>query len=114
VDKILADRVVALGVGEAIHVTYRSGEKFDGYCICRDDAHEEQTAEQFTEDWRVAGALMEKCADKDPDGLELYIEQKRDFVLQVWQGGPSTRIPIGDSLPRAIIEACVGALDDPV
>ena len=86
-DRELADKIVALGVGESVSsLFFLSG------------AHNEPVdAEFFVRDWRVAGALMEKC-----------IEQKIHLV-PIMKSATVRLVKIG-SLPRAIIEACVEAL----
>ena len=94
-DKELADRIVALGVGN--HQHFSDGrDKGDWYGFdCTGD-----TAEYFVRDWRVAGALMEKCK---------YTHGGYWFGV-VWDQAGLTHTD--ESLPRAICEACVEALDD--
>ena len=57
-------------------------------------------AEQFLNDWRVAGALMEQCLQK---------LGSIGFLALTLHGFHRA---VKESLPRAIIEACVEALDD--
>ena len=110
-DKELADKVVALGVGG------KSSSYGDVYHLPGSGFGSPDTTDSidFVRDWRVAGALMEKCASveidtignpwwvaayalkRDPDGHQL---PERWFKSK------------GDNLPRAIIEACVEALSD--
>ena len=106
-DKELADKVVALGVGkfrpaineDGIHV-----RSYDMYQINYNELH----TSKFVRDWRVAGALMEKCKRIDA-------RQPNDdgpWNVHVYNGpnkyGDSWKV---ESLPRAIIEACVEALE---
>ena len=100
-DKELADKVIALGVGYQgtyplscdgvgfYHEPYEDG----GMC-----------AELYVRDWRVAGALMEKCSGVNTvrrDGKWKSYAVK-NFGVALTAGN--------DSMPRAIIEACVEAL----
>ena len=81
----LADKVVALGVGEDIYEIYRC--TFPHSMDCAVGA--------FLDDWRVAGALMEKCLN-----AEIVLAHITDEAMR----------NLGDSLPRAITEAAVEAL----
>jgi hypothetical protein len=85
-DKELADAVVAHGVG-----------KYDGpeyyYLMSLQDAYE------FVRDWRVAGALMEKCS-KLPDYTRNKLVDAIGCAL----------VYSRECTSRAIIEACVEAL----
>jgi hypothetical protein len=97
-DKELADKVVALGVGLA-----------NGYAptVLLDEHSLPMDKSEFVRDWRVAGALMEKCVDfdifKDSRGLwDVTITKPSDREL--------FKNAENDSLPRSIIEACVEAL----
>ena len=98
IDKELADRVVALGVGQCQH------GKWYGY------DHSGDTAGLFVRDWRVAGALMEKVDAH-------FIEKLTDVMWAVrsdkpYGEGKTREWYENESLPRAIIEACVEALED--
>ena len=95
-DKQLADRVVALGVG------------YDGYKFYMGESL--ISSKYFVHDWRVAGALSEKV-----DGVEyakltdgrwqcLICPPDGTFMRDSWSEN--------ESLPRAIIEACVDALEN--
>ena len=98
-DKELADRIVALGVGEHCG---------DWYGIMAWDTALEaeildpHDADRFVRDWRVAGALMEELSDsKGTIGL-----------VDLFTAGPMYRLwGYHSSLPRAICEACVEALE---
>lgn len=100
-DKELADKVVALGVGyastfAALPIRYRF-EPFG----------ENMYASEFVHDWRVAGALMEMM---DEGMGTIFI----DRYTSTWQISP-TWVDVqveNESLPRAIIEACVAALSE--
>ncbi len=98
---ILANRVVALGVAQRIDVT--PPHKGTAW-IMSDGEVAWISTEAFVSDWRVAGALMEECRKR---GIHLRFDSTRVFV------GPnaSAFCRISDSLPRAIIEACVEALE---
>ena len=106
-DKRLADRVVALGVGKfrpainehGIHV-----RSYDMYQI----NHSELSVEKFVRDWRVAGALMERAQSA---GIEIIVLRNGVQIAHPkWSGYEWS----GDeSLPRAIVEACVEA-EEPV
>lgn len=103
-DKELADKIVALGVLRlSIHDTeYRYIFRSVGY-----------TASHIVRDWRVAGALMEKSWEHFIIGKH---GTREDWEWSVgWDidyDGCTTYSVIGQSLPRAIIEACVEALSD--
>ncbi len=88
-DQELADKVVALGIGQ------KNGPKM--YVPPNHPFLNPQYADDFVRDWRVAGALMEKCAKADAEnGRDTY------FI------GPF-RDTQNINFPRAIIEACVEA-----
>ena len=104
-DKEKANRVVALGVGS--HAGWIGGYYMSwdaSECDAGLDTHD---AESFVEDRRVAGALMEKVD---------YFECK-PCPSGKWMVRVSTESMMGvkeafnKSLPRAIIDACVDALD---
>ena len=99
-DKELADKVVALGVG---HFGENPGE----YYLNRSRIG---LYDSFVRDWRVAGALMEKCQ-------EIVCGNYNEFYARCniydQDGEKEYEYPdriSNDSLPRAIIEACVEAL----
>lgn len=103
-DKELADKVVALGIGDTTHVdttTYYhlpvdSGTQAEGA----------YGADAFVRDWRVAGLLMERCVVVEIDkGIEEYED------IGLWTVGTNYGRGENHSLPRAIIEACVTALE---
>jgi hypothetical protein len=99
-DKELADAVVALGVGE-----YSLGHPVDpnGYTIGR----QVMTHERFVTDWRVAGTLMEKVTH-----AKIFLAMNdKDWKVSAGIDG-RTEGGRNESLPRAIIEACVAALSD--
>jgi len=105
----LANKIVALGVAA------RSSE---AYALIGDDTDDFYTyamgkASEFVRDWRVAGALIEKCQ-------KIYIEYIGDpeqtaVALTVYARAENNRTwdwKFGESLPRTINEACVEALND--
>lgn len=98
-DKELADRVVALGV-----FRYWNNDSARGYVIM--DSHE-LSAEHFVRDWRVAGALMEKCIVYE--GLPWVDIWNNPIEFLDFCGEQINEQSIHE-LPRAIIEACVEAL----
>jgi hypothetical protein len=57
-------------------------------------------------DWLVAGSLMELCESVE------WTREQNGYVVTVWANGdgPFEEDSTLDSLPRAIIEACVAAL----
>ena len=100
-DKELADKVVALGVGIC-----SNGRKPDYYTIAMDDLDEQE----FVRDWRVAGALLERCQlasiTVDIDAFHAV-----PFVsVSSMTGKCDNSVDITESLPRAIIEPCCEAL----
>lgn len=92
-DKELADKVIALGVGNNTHDLYAFGAYHVIGCTFTD----------FVRDWQVAGALMEKCDDVEIGSLS------GDSWAVICNDQSSTQA-WNKSLPRAIIEACVEAL----
>ena len=96
IDKELADAVVAMGADDCGDYRWIEAGVIDSL-----------PAEQFVRDWRVAGALMEKC-----DGTA-HVLKDHDFNdwACVVGGEVSTDYPWArnESLPRAIIETCVKA-----
>ena len=109
-DKELADKVVALGVGRQGHTKSADGVGF--YYTPEDDCGEEDGmySKLFVRDWRVAGALMEKVGTDSCFHINLYpkcydVDIFDNECLHVANQRHDS------SLPRAIIEACVGALE---
>lgn len=102
-DKELADKIVALGVGCDDNGLY--GLPNQGMWMLR--------AEFFVRDWRVAGALMEKVIEWG--GFDFVGSCTIDtFQATAYRGyGHLKKINHGvnESLPRAICEACVEALE---
>ena len=94
-DKELADRVVALGVGSTDPIVTGL------YWLNEPDG---EHAGLFVRDWRVAGALMEKCLSVE------YITVSRTGEYSAVARTGNTADAVNTSLPRAIIEACVEAL----
>ncbi len=101
-DKELADRVVSL------HVACRSPSDF--YYLV-DQSSRSNIAEYFVRDWRVAGALMEKCKADMRGPVTIYVSTpaSQDFHVRAFDGLRGHEAE-SDSLPRAIIEACCEAL----
>ena len=96
-DKELADAVVALGVGCNGQVP--GGYYFDhGRCYLG-------MSDRFVRDWRVAGALMEEVDSCYPEKLI-----NESWQVQASMDAMPTEWIQNESLPRAIIEACVVAL----
>ena len=84
-DQELADSVIALGVGNNTHDLYAIGAYHVIGC----------TASDFVRDWRVAGALIERCKD---DSGNYWFGVLWDQAAIEFTDEP---------LPRAIIEACM-------
>ena len=97
-DKELADKVIALGVGNNTHDLYA----FDAYHVigC--------TFTDFVLDWRVAGALMEKVhhIQKTTNSWD----QTVIIAAPERPGKDRIYIVVEESTTRAITEACVEAL----
>ena len=108
-DKELADKIVALGVGQhrkfgGVPIRYR----FIG-------SDENMYASDFVRDWRVVGALMQKCLDHKKDfeiSLERDITNNEYFASVRSYMVSEGQAESGESLPRAINEACVEALQN--
>jgi len=103
-DKELADRVVALGVGYTeIFPPARTTFYFHESIGMPMDAGE------FLEKWDIAGALMEKAYHH-----EQHYEKQTGWSVRVvshCSANARHKWAENESLPRAIIEACVEALD---
>jgi hypothetical protein len=111
-DKELADKVVALGAGSECKGFYSHvGSGFLPEKIQRTPAWFDRNnclPAVFVRDWRVAGALMEKCQ-------KVYVEYIGEPEQTVYARAENNRTwewPAGENLPRTIIAACVEALDD--
>jgi len=103
-DKELADRIVALG---ALHYAPAYAMNSE-YWQIPDTNTCFGKAGQAVRDWRVAGALMEKLLDKQDVRMAMQIlDSTTRLVHIVGQADGQS-----ESLPRAINEACVEALDD--
>lgn len=124
-DEELADKIIASGVGTKKYLvdnTYVESYTLQGsqpphlvhYFIRRDLIG---GADNFVSDWRVAGAMMEKCVGK-PDWMPIYVDRKvsSEVTHRCWIERTHSGIEVenyharGDSLPRAINEACAEAL----
>ena len=109
-DKELADAVVALGVGSYQNPLFLVDDQYSASIL---------PAESFVRDWRVAGALMERMTgevliwrinyeDEDLEGGELVsLQTGYAWVVEPPRTKDARQY---ESLPRAIIEACVEAL----
>ena len=97
-DKKLADRVYAL-LGRGTPTSHKCGHhSWHVYTWGLD-------ATQYVRDWRVAGALMEKVDSIYPERL---VDER--WQVQASLDAMPTEWLTNESLPRAIIEACVEAL----
>ena len=94
-DRELADKVVALGIGKVSPLSYIT---FDGDYMGHSI---------FVRDWRVAGALMEKLFTSNVPEWDCNEEALANAVTLAAQISHRD-----ESLPRAIIEACVQALEN--
>jgi len=101
-DQELADKVVALGVGER----HRLRKEMTYWYPTHLYPDQPMTASEFVQDWRAAGALMEKAPQLS------YTVSLGGW--SAWRHNYSDRGVAGpyESLPRAIIGACVTALGD--
>ena len=99
-DKELADKVVALGVFRHWNINPARGYIIDDGLGGERVEINEAT---FVRDWRVAGALMEKVG-------RIEIRQEHDGTWSVDILWAKVSCTYNESLPRAIIEACVEAL----
>ena len=108
-DKELADAVVALGVGCA---------RLDKYQVApvTDNVREYGSAKWFVRDWRVAGALMERVYEKRYSFMVMQMPDEKPMMTiqqpltaENDQKNWAAQV-VNESLPRAIIEACVEAL----
>jgi hypothetical protein len=106
-DKELADRIVALGVGEfyedmSYAYSYALGATPFGY-------------KEFVRDWRVAGSLMEKMSSVhvywDDIGWSCKATERYVTGKDTGVGNVDALDRQYHDLPRAICEACVEALD---
>lgn len=102
-DKELADAV-------AMILDAKKGEGFtaDNYFLHHIgiDQYLGFNAESFVRDWRVSGAMLEKCQ-------KVYIEYIGEPEQTVYARAADNRTwewPTGESLPRTINEACAVAL----
>ncbi len=107
-DKLLAGKVVALGVGGHIP---EDEHNYESWVISCDDDHDFDgvSVSEFVRDWRVAGALIEKCESIHA----VVIGGNKGQVPRVWasveDGAP--QVELDGPLSRAIIEACVEELE---
>jgi len=85
-DKVLADRVVAHGVGR--RNKHHSGHYDIGESVI--------LGKFFVRSWLVAGAMLQLCLDKEIVPALIMDEAMRN---------------LGESFPRAVNEAAVEALD---
>ncbi len=116
-DKELADKVVALGVGNKSKTQYS-----DINPLWRTPSGHHLDAPEFVRDWRVVGALLKQVFDRRfsfmvmqmPDGKPMMTIQ-RPIGSAGEYADPSTRRGwasqvVDNDLPRAITSACVSAL----
>ncbi len=99
-DTELANRIVALGVGEKDDATEYC------YSITRSLW---MPVKRFVNDWRVAGALMEKVDSCYPEKL---IDGRWQVQASMAAMPIDTEWAVSESLPRAICEACVETLEN--
>jgi len=104
-DKELADAVVAL-----LPSIYRPGDYYRLFDVWHDDLVPGTMFSDIVRDWRVAGALMEKAAESGNQVLSWKDDGL--FICDLPNVGDEILFDFArnDSLPRAIIEACVEAL----
>ena len=117
-DQELADKVVVLGVGELFQTSIAGG----AYMLRLTNYDTPLSTELFVRDWRVAGALMEKCFASEID-IRTLSEWGKDpsrpgiiknprFAVEWLASSDDGVVGFDDAgeLSRAIIEACVKAL----
>ncbi len=97
-DTELADKIVALGVGMYQPESTGCYESYVADAMDDPDL-DGMDAEKFVRDWRVAGALMEKC--------EANCVDWEDLEPGHWRNMNHTA-----NTPRAIIGACVESLEN--
>lgn len=103
-DRELADKIVACGVGRIVGYDDRGQERVVLYRVDREVG---TPPDKFVRDWRVAGAMMEKCPAIDIDTIG-----SPWWVCALRHGKPEKWFKVtSESLPRALIEACAEALD---
>jgi len=103
-DAVLADAVVALGVGvQGMDGSFLDLYHMPGYSD--DPLH----PEHFVHDWRVAGALMERLPAEATIHINFYDLMDVDIFNPDCTHAANSR---AESLPRAIIEACAAALQE--
>jgi len=106
IDTELADKVVALEVGRY----WPDASPKPRYDMANGCMFSTSEAPEFLRDWRVAGALMEKCYELDVDVCPDSCDGVVEAIFTAEKYMPLKTVAIDDSLPRAIIEACVEAL----
>ena len=102
-DQELADKVIAVKVG--YQGTYPLSKDGVGF-YHEPDEGQGMCAEYFVRDWRVAGRMMEKTLSVE------FITVSRTGEFSAVARASKTADAVDESLPRAIIEACVEALND--
>lgn len=108
-DKELVDRIVALGV---VDILPEGPEDDFRYLTPNGDLW--RSVEAVLEDWSVAGALMERLGnfliERSGTLLGVSTQYATPQPGKFWRADASGH---NESLPRAIIEACVEALTHP-
>ena len=106
-DRNLADAVIALGIGKANQIYPDGIGKF--YQVDVDaDWQTSVNESKFVRDWRVAGALMEQIISGELTiWRQAYDDDSPVWIVETHLTNADGR---NESLPRAIIEACVEAL----
>ena len=118
-DRELADAIVACGVGFHESIPRSTTSVYRGHAFVDEgNIKHLMLSGEFVRDWRVAGAMMEKC---EADGWDALIDLQAGCQPRVrlgrWQGESCSTentkgIGKSESLPRAINEACIEALDE--
>ena len=96
-DKELANKIITLGIGSSI--LGWPGRK-GVYMVLLNERNKWQDIEVFVRDWRVVGALIEKCEAIAIDWSELEPDHWRNMNYTA-------------NTPRAIAERCTELLTNP-
>ena len=108
-DKQLADRIVELGIGNSYDNEHNRWYRYPA----KPAVGTGWPAEAFVHDWRVCGQLMERVTEVGRIGFIgcCTTDTFQCTALHGYGHQAKTHHAVNESLPRAINEACVEALD---